>query len=263
MLLVRSPLTRLWTRSLSCCSVIGHGANQRRPDRRKGDPVTADAAVGPAVDSRPAPRPGRVVLDGRDVSLEPLDPPRHGDSLFETTARPEHGLLWAYMFDGPFADRAAFDRALAQLALSEDPLYSAIVDRASGTAVGRAALMRIDPAHRVIEVGSIVYSPRLQRTRGATEAMYLLARYVFEELGYRRYEWKCHALNERSRSAALRLGFTFEGIFRQHLIIKGRSRDTAWFSMLDSEWPDRKARFERWLAPDNFDREGRQLAPLS
>jgi RimJ/RimL family protein N-acetyltransferase len=202
------------------------------------------------------------VLGGRDVSLEPLDPVRHGDSLFETTARPEHAYLWTYMFDGPFADRAAFDRSLAPLAVSDDPLFFAIVDRPSRSAIGRAALMRIEPAHRVIEVGSIVYSPRLQRTRAATEAMYLLARYVFE-LGYRRYEWKCNALNEPSRSAALRLGFTFEGIFRQHLLIKGRSRDTAWFSMLDSEWPDRKSRFERWLAPENFDGDGRQLSPMS
>src|SRR5206468_942440 len=224
--------------------------------------MPSDAALGPPVDSRAAPRPGRVVLEGRDVRIEPLDPLRHGDSLFESTARPEHDALWTYMFDGPFADRAAFDESLARLAASADPLYSAIVDRASSRAAGRAALMRIEPAHRVIEVGSIVYSPRLQRTRGATEAMYLLARYVFDVLGYRRYEWKCNALNAGSRSAALRLGFTFEGIFRQHLIIKGRSRDTAWFSMLDSEWPERKSRFERWLAPENFDPDGRQLTPL-
>jgi RimJ/RimL family protein N-acetyltransferase len=225
--------------------------------------VTSHAALGPPVDPRAAPRPGRVVLDGRDVIIEPLDPLRHGESLFASTGRPEHEHLWTYMFDGPFADREAFDRSLARLAVSDDPLYSAIVDRASRRAVGRAALMRIEPAHRVIEVGGIVYSPRLQRTRGATEAMYLLAQYVFEGLGYRRYEWKCNALNERSRSAALRLGFTFEGIFRQHLIIKERSRDTAWFSMLDSEWPDRKARFQRWLAPENFDRDGHQLSPMS
>ena len=123
--------------------------------------------------------------------------------------------------------------------------------------------MRIEPAHRVIEVGSILYTPALQQTTGATEAMYLMARHVFEDLGYRRYEWKCNALNQSSRRAALRLGFTFEGIFRQHMIVKGRSRDTAWFSMLDSEWPARKAAFERWLSPANFDREGRQREPLS
>jgi RimJ/RimL family protein N-acetyltransferase len=226
--------------------------------------LTPEAApLGPPVNPRAAPRPERVVLEGRDVDVEPLDALGHGDSLFETTGAPGNEHLWTYMFDGPFVDRTAFDHSLARLAASEDPLYFAIVERASRRAVGRAALMRIEPAHRVIEVGGIVYSARLQRTRGATEAMYLLARYVFDRLGYRRYEWKCNALNQPSRSAALRLGFTFEGIFRQHLIIKGRSRDTAWFSMLDSEWPDRKARFERWLAPDNFDAQGNQRSPLS
>ena len=132
-----------------------------------------------------------------------------------------------------------------------------------GDAVGYASYMRIEPVHRVIEVGSILYTPRLQRTIGATEAMYLMARHVFEDLGYRRYEWKCNALNAPSRSAALRLGFTFEGIFRQHMIIKGRNLDTAWFSMLDSEWPQRKAAFERWLDPSNFDANGRQRQSLA
>jgi RimJ/RimL family protein N-acetyltransferase len=123
--------------------------------------------------------------------------------------------------------------------------------------------MRIEPAHRVIEVGSILLTPRLQRTVGATEAMYLMARHVFEDLGYRRYEWKCNAQNEPSRRAAERLGFIFEGVFRQHMIVKGRNRDTAWFSMLDSEWPTRKAAFERWLDPSNFDAQGRQKTSLS
>jgi RimJ/RimL family protein N-acetyltransferase len=123
--------------------------------------------------------------------------------------------------------------------------------------------MRIEPRHRVIEVGSIVFAPALQQTRGATEAMYLLARHVFEDLRYRRYEWKCDALHERSRRAALRLGFAFEGIFRQHMIIKGHNRDTAWYAMLDRDWPYRKLEFERWLAPANFDSSGRQLTPLS
>ena len=141
-------------------------------------------------------------------------------------------------------------------------VFFAIVDKPSGRAVGYASLMRIDVTNRVIEVGNILYTPALQRTAGATEAMYLLARYVFEELGYRRYEWKCNALNEPSRKAALRLGFTFEGIFRQHFIVKGRNRDTAWFSMLDSEWPAIKADFEHWLDPANFDAAGRQKTPL-
>src|SRR6185436_18002595 len=143
------------------------------------------------------------------------------------------------------------------------PLFFTILHEATGTPAGYCSLMRIEPAHRVIEVGSILYTPTLQRTRGATEAMYLLARYIFEDLGYRRYEWKCNALNAPSRAAALRLGFTYEGIFRQHMIIKGNNRDTAWYSMLDGEWPARKARFEAWLAPSNFDAGGRQRKALS
>ena len=167
------------------------------------------------------------------------------------------------MFDGPFPNRSAFDASIERLAAPDDPLCYAIVDRTSRLAVGRAALMRMKPVHRVIEIGNIVYSPQLRRTRGATEAMYLLGRYVFDTLGYRRYEWKCNALNEPSRLAALRLGFTFEGIFRQHMIVKGRSRDTAWYSMIDSEWPALRARFERWLAPENFDAQSRQRRKLS
>lgn len=170
--------------------------------------------------------------------------------------------MWRYLWDGPFPDRAAFDNFLKQKAVLEDPLFFAIVDNASRKAVGCAAYMRIEPTHRVIEVGSILYTSRLQRTYGATEAMYLMARHVFEDLGYRRYEWKCDALNAPSRTAALRLGFTFEGIFRQHMIIKGRNRDTAWFSMLDSEWPARKAAFERWLDPSNFDANRKQKSSL-
>jgi RimJ/RimL family protein N-acetyltransferase len=203
-----------------------------------------------------------VTLTGRYVDVVPLDVTAHGAALYAATAGPEHDWLWTYLFDGPFDDESTFMRALTNKAASQDPLFFAIVDRATGKAVGVAALMRIEPAHRVIEVGSILYAPALQRTRGSTEAMYLLARYVFETLGYRRYEWKCHALNEPSRAAALRLGFTFEGIFRQHMIIKGRNRDTAWYSMLDVEWPARKRAFEAWLAPENFDGNGRQKTRL-
>ncbi len=226
------------------------------------DPATATQPVGPAVPSGPARRPERVTLTGRYVDVGPLDAAAHGDALFAATGGAEHGWLWTYLFDGPFTDRAAFVRALTTKAASQDPFFFAIVDRTTGTAVGMAALMRIEPAHRVIEVGSILYAPALQRTRGSTEAMYLMARYVFEDLGYRRYEWKCNALNEPSRVAALRLGFTFEGIFRQHMIIKGRNRDTAWYSMLDLEWPARRRAFEAWLAPDNFDSDGRQKTRL-
>ena len=210
----------------------------------------------------PAPRPTRVTLEGQSIDLVPLDADRHGESIYESTRGPEHDALWAYLFDGPFESRADFDRSMQRMAKSEDPLFYAIIDRASRRAVGRAALMRIEPAHRVIEVGSILYTPQLQRTRGATEAMYLLARYVFDELGYRRYEWKCNALNAASRSAALRLGFTFEGIFRQHMIIKGKSRDTAWYSMIDAEWPLINDAFEAWLSPENFDAAGNQIRRL-
>jgi len=208
-------------------------------------------------------RPLRSRLEGRVVSIVPLEPRLHGDALFEGTQGKENEKLWRYLFEGPFATRASFDSYLEQKARSEDPLFFAILDKSCGEAVGHAAYMRIEPAHRVIEVGSILYTPRLQRTVGATEAMYLMARHVFEDLGYRRYEWKCNALNAPSRRAALRLGFTFEGIFRQHMIVKGHNRDTAWFSMLDSEWPKRKIAFERWLDPSNFDGEGRQKVSLS
>jgi RimJ/RimL family protein N-acetyltransferase len=219
--------------------------------------------IGDQVDAAPARRPQRGRLNGRVVSIAPLDPFTHADRLFEGTRGEENERLWAYLFDGPFATRAAFDSYLEQKASTEDPLFFAVLDNSSGDAVGHAAYMRIEPAHRVIEVGSILFAPCLQHTIGATEAMYLMARHVFEDLGYRRYEWKCNALNAPSRSAALRLGFTFEGIFRQHMIIKGRNRDTAWYSMLDTEWPRRKAAFERWLDPSNFDASGRQKLSLS
>src|ERR1700733_11500370 len=153
------------------------------------------------------------------------------------------------MSEGPFATRADVDAAFDKNARSTDPLFFAIVDNATGVPVGQASYLRIEPRHRVIEVGNIMFTPSLQRSCGATEAMYLMARHAFEDLGYRRYEWKCNALNEPSRRAALRLGFVFEGVFRQHMIIKGRNRDTAWFSMLDSEWPRRRASFEQWLPP--------------
>jgi RimJ/RimL family protein N-acetyltransferase len=210
-----------------------------------------------------AARPQRTTLEGSDVAVEPLDAGNHTDALWPLLGGAAHESLWLYMPDGPFAVREAFDENMRSREASEDPLFYVIVDRRTRLTVGRAALMRIDPGNRVIEVGNIMYSPALQRTRGATEAMYLLARYIFEELGYRRYEWKCNALNEPSRRAALRLGFSFEGIFRQHMIIKGRNRDTAWFSMLDSEWPSRKREFERWLDESNFDSQGVQKTPLN
>ncbi|MBS7587407.1 GNAT family N-acetyltransferase [Ancylobacter defluvii] len=218
--------------------------------------------LGEVVDSQPAPRPQRVVLAGRHVDIVPFDVGRHGPALYASSHGPEKARLWAYLGSAPFESYAAFETHYAAAAQKEDPLLYAILDKATGEAVGHATLMRIDPANRVIEVGNILYTPALMRTPGGTEAMELLARYVFETLGYRRYEWKCNALNAPSRRAAVRYGFRFEGIFRQHMIVKGRSRDTAWFSMLDSEWPQRAHGFVHWLAPENFDAEGRQLTPL-
>jgi RimJ/RimL family protein N-acetyltransferase len=226
------------------------------------DPDTG-LPIGELVESAPAKRPQPTTLTGRHAQLVPLDAARHTDDLFALTCAPGTESLWLYLFDGPYADKATFRAALEAKAAATDQLFFAIEDRASGRALGYASYLRIEPAHRVIEVGNILYSSRLQRTPAATEAMYLMAKHVFEDLGYRRYEWKCNALNAPSRRAAERLGFTFEGIFRQHMIVKGRNRDTAWFSMLDNEWPARKAAFERWLDPANFDERGQQRVSLS
>jgi RimJ/RimL family protein N-acetyltransferase len=222
-------------------------------------PVTGQP-VGVPVDATPSRRPGPVTLDGRYGRVERLAQ-HHAAALW--TAVKGHDGVWTYMSSyGPFAGLSAFSEWLAGRVELDDPYSYAIIDR-SGQAVGIATLMEIHPAMRVIEVGHIVYSPALQRTPLGTEAQYLLARYAFETLGYRRYEWKCNALNAPSRRAALRYGFVFEGILRQHMIGKGRSRDTAYYAMLDGEWPARKAAFERWLAPENFDAAGKQRVGLS
>jgi RimJ/RimL family protein N-acetyltransferase len=215
--------------------------------------------VGAHVDAQPAGRPDAVTLTGRYGTVERLDPPRHRASLWDAVRG--HDKIWTYMAYGPFADEAAFSDWLASRLALADPYYYAIVEP-SGRSVGLATLMSIRPDMRVVEVGNILLSAALQRTPLATEAQYLLARYAFETLRYRRYEWKCDALNAASRRAALRFGFTFEGIFRDHMIIKGRSRDTAWFAMLEAEWPARKAAFERWLAPENFAADGTQRTKL-
>lgn len=204
-------------------------------------------------------RPERVTLQGSSVKLVPLTM-EHAEAMFPATADPD---LWRYLFDGPYADRESFDAHWRRKAESSDPLFFSILDVVTAQPLGHVSLMRIEPAHRVIEAGNILYSPVLQRTRGATEAMYLLASYVFDQLGYRRYEWKCDSRNEPSRRAAARLGFEFEGIFRQHMLVKGCNRDTAWYSMLDREWPSRKRAFERWLEPSNFDSAGRQIKRLA
>ena len=210
---------------------------------------------------KPARPPDRIVLSGRTVRLEPLEAERHGDDLFAASQGAD--ATWTYLPYGPFAGRSEFTSWLTQRAPLDDPLTFAIVDQASGAARGLASLMSIVPEHGVIEIGHIWLSPSLQRTRQATEAIYVMARYAFDDLGNRRLEWKCDSLNEGSRRAAERFGFVFEGIFRNHRIVKGRNRDTAWYSITDEEWPSRKAAFEAWLAPDNFDADGRQRKSLA
>jgi RimJ/RimL family protein N-acetyltransferase len=209
------------------------------------------------------PKPHRGVIEGRCIRLEPLDAARHGDELFEAGSGPSAEELWRYLADHPFADRASFEPRLAKAVASEDPLFFSAVDRETGRVEGRLALMRIDPANGVAEVGHILFGPRLARSRGATEAIFLLARWIFEGLGYRRFEWKCDSRNEPSKRAARRFGFTFEGLFRQHMVVKGENRNTAWFAMLDQEWPMRKLAYEEWLSPSNFDASGRQFTTLS
>jgi RimJ/RimL family protein N-acetyltransferase len=220
--------------------------------------------IGPAVDAYPATRPERVTLTGRRVTLTPLEARKHAVSLYDgSNGDADRERVWTYLFDGPYANLQEFRASIETKARSEDPLFFAVVDNASGRALGYQTLMRFDAPNRAVEVGNVMYTPALQRTPGATEAQYLFAAYVFDTLGVRRYEWKCNALNAPSRRAAERLGFSFEGVFRQHMIVKGRNRDTAWYAMLDSEWPARRAAFERWLRLDNFDREGRQKDSLS
>ena len=204
-----------------------------------------------------------MAIDGDLVRLEVLEPPRHAASLFTSSHVPGAESLWEHLPYGPFAGQAEFATWLEQRAASTDPLFFAVVDWESMRALGMASFLRIEPDHGVIEIGHIWFAPELQRTRKATEAIFLLAKTAFDDLGYRRLEWKCDSLNLPSRRAADRFGFNFEGIFRQHMIVKGRNRDTAWFSMTDGEWPLRKAAFEAWLSAENFDETGRQRKALS
>lgn len=214
-------------------------------------------------DWQPRPWPPRTPMHGRTCHLEPLDPARHADELYRAYSEDTDGRLWTYLSYGPFSSLAAFRTHLDKMSIEDDPLLYTIINHTSGQAEGVAGYLRITPAHGVIEVGHIHYAPCLQKTVVATEAMYLMMRRAFDELSYRRYEWKCDALNAASRRAALRLGFTFEGIFRQAIVYKGRNRDTAWFSITDGEWPAIKQAFETWLDPTNFDDKGQQRQPLT
>ncbi len=230
---------------------------------REIDPGTG-LPIGPRLaESGPARPPERAVLEGRYARLEPLDPARHRDELYAASTPPDAHARFRYLPDPPPESLEAFDTWVTAAAASPDPLHFAVIDRETGRAEGRQTLMRITPAHRCIEIGNIYWGPRIAGTRVATEAMYLFAAYVLETLGYRRYEWKCDALNAPSRRAAERFGFTWEGHFRRAVIVRGRTRDTAWFAMIDEEWPALKAAYERWLAPENFDEAGRQKTRLS
>ena len=218
----------------------------------------------PVTPPPPGERPARAVLEGRRVRLEPVDPGAHGPELFAAfTAGPDPDAIWRYLPYGPYADLASFTQRLEDCARSEDPLFFNLHDRESGQATGLASYLNIVPQNGSIEIGHICFAPALQRTPGATEGLFLMMRQAFDALGYRRLEWKCNALNEASRRAALRLGFTYEGIFYQHMVVKGCNRDSAWYSILDGEWPRIRANFERWLAADNFDGEGRQRVSLA
>jgi RimJ/RimL family protein N-acetyltransferase len=202
-------------------------------------------------------------MQGRYCRLEPVNVQRHEAQLYAAYLEAPDARDWTYLFSERPANAADFRAYLAKLQGSQDPLHFTIVDTEAGRCVGTAALMRIEPAHGVIEVGSITFAPRLKKTRAATESMYLMMRRAFDELGYRRYEWKCDSLNAPSRAAATRYGFTFEGIFRKAIVYKGRSRDTAWFSITADEWPRVRAAFEAWLDPVNFDNDGNQKRRLA
>lgn len=207
-------------------------------------------------------RPSAPVIEGRFVRLERLDADRHAEGLFEASATAEAEQKFRWLAEPPPADRESFRAWVGKVAASEDPLFYAVIDKASGKVAGRQTLMRIDAANGVIEIGNIYWGPLMAQKAAATEALFLFARHVFDDLGYRRFEWKCNDDNLPSKKAAARFGFTAEGVFRQHLVVKGLNRDTAWFSIIDKEWPALRRAYEGWLSPANFDAEGRQKRRL-
>jgi RimJ/RimL family protein N-acetyltransferase len=211
---------------------------------------------------QPRPRPAREPLEGRHVRLEPLSAARHGDGLYEASRVADAADRFRYLGDFPPESRAAFQPWLEKAEASEDPLFFTVIDRASGRIAGRQTFLRIDQANGVIEIGNIYWGPLVSRKPAATEAHFLFMQYAFDRLGYRRWEWKCNDLNAPSKRAAERFGFTFEGVFRQHMIVKGDNRDTAWYSIIDKEWPALKRTYEQWLDPENFGADGKQKRRL-
>jgi RimJ/RimL family protein N-acetyltransferase len=211
----------------------------------------------------PRQRPPSTAMEGRTCRVEPLDADRHARDLYQANSADAEGLNWTYLSAGPFGNFDAYLDWMNSSCFHDDPMFHAIIDLSSGKAVGVASFMRIDPNNGAIEVGNINYSPALQHTPAGTEAMYLMMKRAFDELGYRRYEWKCDNLNDASKRAATRYGFTYEGLFRQALVYKGRNRDTTWFSIIDRDWPGVKSAFEAWLSPENFDGDGLQIKSLA
>ncbi len=229
----------------------------------KIDIAQAGQPVGQLIaDWEAPPSPTRDVQYGRFCRVEPLNSTVHAESLYAANQQDEQGRNWTYLPYGPFESLAEYRTWIEQACSGDDPLFFAIRDLATGESIGVASYLRITPAVGSIEVGHLNFSPKLQKTPAATEAMFLMMKQAFE-LGYRRYEWKCDALNAPSRAAALRLGLSFEGVFRQHAIVRGRNRDTAWYAAIDTEWPALRAAFQTWLAPQNFDESGQQRMRLS
>lgn len=245
-------------RAAALTEAIGtRGTDMNDPTIHLGQPVGF-----PLPEWTPPPVPARQEMKGRYCRLEPMDANAHADALFAANAEDAAGRNWTYLPYGPFPSRESYRDWLERDCCGTDPLFFAIIDASHGVAAGVASYLRIAPAHGSIELGHLNFSPRLQRTAGATEALYLMTRRAFD-LGYRRYEWKCNALNAPSRAAAQRLGFSFEGIFRQAAVVKGHNRDTAWYSIIDREWPALEQALSRWLHPSNFDEQGRQRVRLS
>ena len=230
-----------------------------------GEPSEAMVgALGERLEFRPPPRPDHTPLVGRRVVLAAVDPDRDAEPLYAASHSPTGDpAIWTYLFDGPYPDAPALREALGRMAASDDPLFYTILTGTQRAPQGMASYLRITPEHGVIEIGNIWFGVALQRTPAATEAIYLLARHAFDELGYRRLEWKCNALNQPSRRAAERFGFGFEGVFAQHMVVKGCNRDTAWYAITDRRWPAVRAAFEAWLSPENFSADGRQRRRLA
>jgi RimJ/RimL family protein N-acetyltransferase len=249
------PVSRV-TNSSTWYETLQQMADQSQRHNHLGQPI--GESVG---NWRPPPAPSRITLQGRSCRVEPLDGQRHTHQLWQANALDHEQRNWTYLGHGPYASLDEYAQWVASSAVTSDPLFFAVVGDA-GQASGVASYLRIAPPAGSIEVGHINFSPLLQRTPAATEAMYLMMKYAFE-LGYRRYEWKCDALNRASRAAAQRLGLSFEGVFRQALVYKGRNRDTAWYAAIDKEWPALKGAFEAWLSADNFNERGEQRRRLS